>query len=491
MRVNRGLTVTFKTHSDRSPGSTQPPSRQSELNVRLSSSMSRTGTSQTGEMSSARQSLSSKISTPQVRTTSGSSPEPEQQQLSPTSREDETTSPREVPFFRVCKSHFNDDDVEGKVTEVTVGFKMAQPSPEGPPKDSPKSPQDQSNRRKRSRSRSGDSLSASGGSADSGDRERRTAAGEVDGSGGGDVLAIGGYVEDDSEEGCSYSHKLDMDQMAWDSVSQMPKTRLNFAAAFLTGKLYVTGGFDPQSSGRKGRATKSTYRYDPNSERWDRASEMHCARAFHTVCVVGGRLYAIGGQDEEEEVLNTAEVYSPKKNVWEPVSSMSECRVGACSAPLNGRVAVVGGYGSDSPEGPCPVLLSTEWFDPASKKWQPGSNLRVPRAQGNLVAVGSKLYLLGGVTRNVCTGLLCSMRDVDRYDPSTQQWTHVTDLQISRHNAGAAALGTKVYVVGGVSTDVEEPLRSTECLDTNTNLWDPSVPLLPYGAKSFACVVTS
>ena len=49
--------------------------------------------------------------------------------------------------------------------------------------------------------------------------------------------------------------------------------------------------------------------------------------------------------------------------------------------------------------------------------------------------------------------------------------------------------GSKIYVVGGVSTDTNQVLRSVECYDTDTDQWDTSLPDLPIGAKSLACVV--
>ncbi|KAL8600107.1 hypothetical protein ACOMHN_009714 [Nucella lapillus] len=228
---------------------------------------------------------------------------------------------------------------------------------------------------------------------------------------------------------------------------------------------------------------------------------MRSARAFHTVSVLSGRLYALGGQDEHEEVLKSAEVYNPAEDRWAPLPPMMDGRVGAASAPLTlslsgegeGEVMVVGGYGEGGEGDPtdipcCPVLMSTEIFDPDTERWQYGSNLRVPRAQCTLVVVGSNLYLCGGVTRHICTGLLCSTAEVDIYDPYEDQWTNVTNLTIARHNAGAAAFDGKLYVVGGVTTYVEGVLRSVECYDMDTGKWDSSLPLLPLGAKSVACV---
>nr|KAG5711410.1 hypothetical protein BaRGS_025837 [Batillaria attramentaria] len=81
------------------------------------------------------------------------------------------------------------------------------------------------------------------------------------------------------------------------------------------------------------------------------------------------------------------------------------------------------------------------------------------------------------------------MADVDKYDPVTEEWEHLTDLHTARHNAGATVIDGKIYIVGGVSTNTNQVIRSVECYDTKSGKWDLTVPDLPRGAKSLSCVV--
>ena len=71
-----------------------------------------------------------------------------------------------------------------------------------------------------------------------------------------------------------------------------------------------------------------------------------------------------------DRVLDTVEVYDPGADRWSSVCSMLYSRVGACAANLKGRVMIAGGYGdsSDGSDDSCPVLLSTEWFEPATNR---------------------------------------------------------------------------------------------------------------------------
>lgn len=69
-------------------------------------------------------------------------------------------------------------------------------------------------------------------------------------------------------------------------------------------------------------------------------------------------------------MLDSVEVYDSNLDNWLAVASMAFCRVGASSAGFEDCVMIVGGYGesNDDPDDPCPVLMSSEWFDPSTNK---------------------------------------------------------------------------------------------------------------------------
>ncbi|KAL8600108.1 hypothetical protein ACOMHN_009715 [Nucella lapillus] len=131
----------------------------------------------------------------------------------------EEASDVEMPFFRVCRSRFLDEEVQGRVIEVEVGFSRSNHSATA-----------RTDRRHRSRSRSKERHPADG--YGTGDESDAFPAG---------LLAIGGFVEDGDPTGKCHSHMLDAGDQKWLKMSEMPQTRLHFAAAFVREKLYVTG----------------------------------------------------------------------------------------------------------------------------------------------------------------------------------------------------------------------------------------------------------
>lgn len=58
-------------------------------------------------------------------------------------------------------------------------------------------------------------------------------------------------------------------------------------------------------------------------------------------------------------------MYDPATGKWSFIAPMTCARVSACAVGYEDKVIVVGGYGrADNDSTPCPVLASTECYDP-------------------------------------------------------------------------------------------------------------------------------
>lgn len=84
-------------------------------------------------------------------------------------------------------------------------------------------------------------------------------------------------------------------------------------------------------------------------------------------------------------------------------------------------------------------------------RWTRLGDIRIPRCQASLVAVGGDLYLCGGATRTHGTDFTTatSLRDIDKYSKEFDMWEKVAELDTERHACGAAAVGKirTVYLV--------------------------------------------
>lgn len=89
------------------------------------------------------------------------------------------------------------------------------------------------------------------------------------------------------------------------------------AAAWLDGKLYITGGFENKSFAR-------CFVWDPARPGlgWLGVADMRTARSDHKAVVLGGRMYVIGGQsvvpvNTPTIWLDSVERYDPIQDTWD------------------------------------------------------------------------------------------------------------------------------------------------------------------------------
>lgn len=64
------------------------------------------------------------------------------------------------------------------------------------------------------------------------------------------------------------------------------------------------------------------YRYDPQTDVWTAVAPMSISRDAVGVCLLGDRLYAVGGYDGQV-YLNTVEAYDPQTNEWTQVRTQT------------------------------------------------------------------------------------------------------------------------------------------------------------------------
>lgn len=72
-----------------------------------------------------------------------------------------------------------------------------------------------------------------------------------------------------------------------------------------------------------------TFRYDPKTDTWMTVASMSAGRDAIGVCVLGERLFAVGGYDGKW-YSKLVEAYDPQNNKWQEVAPLINERAGAC-----------------------------------------------------------------------------------------------------------------------------------------------------------------
>ncbi|XP_068176803.1 kelch-like protein 5 isoform X2 [Antennarius striatus] len=193
----------------------------------------------------------------------------------------------------------------------------------------------------------------------------------------GPMYSVGGH------DGWSYLstvERWDPEARQWSFVASMATPRSTVGVAVLNGKLYAVGGRDGSS------CLRSVECFDPHTNRWSGCAPMAKRRGGVGVATWHGFLYAIGGHDAPASSLasrlsDCVERYDPQTDVWTAVAPMSISRdaVGVCL--LGDRLYAVGGYDGQ-------VYLNTvEAYDPQTNEWTQVAPLCVGRAGACVVAV--------------------------------------------------------------------------------------------------------
>lgn len=106
------------------------------------------------------------------------------------------------------------------------------------------------------------------------------------------------------------------------------------------------------------------------------------------------------------------------------------------------------------------------------------------RQEHAVVALGGKVYVVGGFTPDVTTTLAA-------YDPEQNAWHEVPEFPIAFQHANAAAIGDKLYVagfyIGGGFSEVSGQVFE---LDPSQGEWNELLPMPADTARSSSCVAT-
>lgn len=218
----------------------------------------------------------------------------------------------------------------------------------------------------------------------------------------GKLYLAGGYLEGNDPTGNFWEYDPATEE--WTRLAQMPQPTAGGASVVIGDKLYVAGGA-PQTFGATGPVAPfpDLQIYDFASGEWSEGPEMPNPRHHVGGATVGGDLYVAGGRGEEDHSLPTFERYDPAKDEWE---SLPELPLGVASPGLvavDGKLVIVGGEDQDEWEDGKGWVTPSAWeFDPQTNRWSRLPDMKYERRGGGVAAVGNRVYAIGG---SYCPGL--------------------------------------------------------------------------------------
>ena len=270
---------------------------------------------------------------------------------------------------------------------------------------------------------------------------------------GNSIYVVGGS-EDDGPTG--QLDIYDIDTTLWHSGAARPAALANVSIVALQDKdgnpyrLLVPGGCDAN-----GAPQTVTHLYDPQSDTWSEGAPLPQPLCAYALAGYKGRAYLFGGWNGSTYqavgyVYDSAA--SGGAGAWTEIARPAEARGFGAAATLADRIFYVGGYDDKREWATCEVYL------PEDNRWESCAPMLLPRGGLGLAAIGGRVYAIGG-------GWTTYLGFNERYDPSTDTWTVVqTPIVGEWRNLGLTVHETSLYVVGGWSGDYLNRVYAIEVL---------------------------
>ncbi|ABQ43616.1 Kelch-like protein [Tanapox virus] len=116
----------------------------------------------------------------------------------------------------------------------------------------------------------------------------------------------------------------------WVSHTPIPEARACLAVAAVDKYIYIAGGYIIESQGKILAKTNKVYKYDTVLKIWSFIPNLITPRNDSSMCVLGNKIYVIGGFTGNG-YTNSVEEYNIKKNKWKYSTSCSTFKYGQCS----------------------------------------------------------------------------------------------------------------------------------------------------------------
>lgn len=236
----------------------------------------------------------------------------------------------------------------------------------------------------------------------------------------------------------------------WQRGAPLPLPRAEVAAAVLSGRVVVAGGFL-----EGGESSARVDLYAPAEDRWGTLPPLPIPVNHAMAAASGGRLYVLGGYSQQRRLRDA---YVLRAGRWQRLPALPEPRAAGGAAVVEGKLYVVGGVGSTG------LARTTLVLDLARERWSTAP-APTPREHLGVVARRGRVYAVAG--RNA--GFDTNLRTFEVYDPRTRRWTRLPPVPDARGGTGAAAVGDLIVSAGGESAAGTN--RAIYAFDVRTRRW--------------------
>jgi len=251
----------------------------------------------------------------------------------------------------------------------------------------------------------------------------------------------------------------------WRMAAPLPSPQGEITSAVIGKKWYVMGGYD----GPNVQARGVVMVYDQATDTWAERKAMQIPAHHAAAVALDGKIYVFGGfvgrpGTRVWQPIPSAMLYDPDTDSWKELAPMPTARGAAQAVAVGGKIYVIGGAHANIPGKPPTeplwvgvpqiVVGTVEEYDPASNTWRSRATMPTGRNHFLAAAVDGKIYALNGRLGTPFVTMSDVTDLVEAYDPATDMWTYKGRAPTPRGDVAGDAHDGKIYVTGG---EFEEP----------------------------------
>ena len=178
----------------------------------------------------------------------------------------------------------------------------------------------------------------------------------------------------------------------------------------------------------------------PRELKWERIESLHAPTRCHSVAVLNGCIFAIGGTNDGLNNLNKVECYNPKRNEWSFMASLNHGRSLLCSVATESHIYAIGGRSNG-------ILSTVERYDPVLNTWAYVAPLKVGRINPSGTCLNDKIYIIGGQGEEYQSLTSCEV-----YSVKTNEWHSIASTQYATARPSLLNVRNQMILLAGSSS---------------------------------------